>query len=129
MYHFCDLDKGNRYLAEALDKLPIKISKSKKNPNISHWLGFKPVTYRLNLLIFLTNLLQAYYIAKESLMKIIFCQVSIQQIFSQIFGDLSNKINRICFINVVDRNFFQINNHKDVKFFNQNLVYIALEAH
>ncbi len=53
-------------MTQTLDKMPIEIGKSKKYLDVLYWLGLKGIFDRLNLLIFCENLLQKYYITKES---------------------------------------------------------------
>ena len=75
-------------MTEFLDKLPIKVGKSKKNLDVLHWLVFRPLFDCLDLFIFYTNTFQRYQIAEDLkffLIKSIFFYVDIQQKLHQLF--------------------------------------------
>ena len=58
-----------------------------------------------------------------------FLKVSKKVIFPQFFENLSNSINvSLAWVLGVDENVIKVNNDKNIKFLNQNLVNIAMEA-
>lgn len=90
-------------MTKALDKLPMKICKSKKHLYISYWLEFKPITYGFNPLIFHVNTSQKYHVAKELhlfLMILTFLQIDIQELFLELIENPPNRLNMIYFIGV-----------------------------
>ena len=73
-------DNKYSYLTKFLDKLPIKVGKSKKNLNISYWLSFKSLLNYLDFFDLFANDIQEYHIAKKPnvfLIKSIFLQAGI----------------------------------------------------
>ena len=114
-----------------MNELPIKISKSKKDLDISYWFRFRPLFDCFYSLIFYTNTLQRCYIAWKSnffLIKSSFLQIDIQKKFVQLVEDLMYCLDvAFSLVFSVDEDIIQIYYDKNIKLFRKDLINIALK--
>ena len=110
----------------------IKIGKTEENVNITYRFWFRSILYNIYPLFFYSNFLGWYNIPWEAnfvFVKTTLLDVGKNAIFCQFFKNPSNGINvNLAWVFSLDDNIIKVKNDKNIEFFSQNLVNIALEA-